>query len=48
MAVLTTGSATEQDGIDLIDEVTGIVWHNIEGESSRARPRIPANAVRVQ
>ena len=29
MAVLTTGSATEQDGIDLIDEVTGIVWRNM-------------------
>jgi len=29
MAVLTTGSVTEQDGIDLIDELTGIVWRNM-------------------
>jgi beta-lactamase class A len=30
MAVLTTGSATEQDGIDMIDELAGIVWHNMK------------------
>jgi hypothetical protein len=29
MAVLTTGSATEQDGIDMIDELAGIVWRNM-------------------
>jgi beta-lactamase class A len=30
MAVLTTGSATEQDGINTIDELAGIVWRNMK------------------
>jgi hypothetical protein len=29
LAVLTTGSATEQDGIDMISELAGIVWRNL-------------------
>jgi Beta-lactamase enzyme family len=29
MAVLTTGNATEQDGIDMINKLAGIVWRNM-------------------
>jgi len=29
MAVLTTGNATEQDGIDLIDNLSSLVWQNM-------------------
>ena len=29
MAVLTTGNATEQDGIDLIDKLSSAVWQSL-------------------
>jgi hypothetical protein len=34
MAVLSTGNATEQDGIDLIDKLSSTVWANLSPDKS--------------